>query len=65
MSLGGAENEIITASFKGLLSAIETNAPENFFSQHSYSAGAEHVENPYISVPKALTAYYEFRATKL
>ncbi len=64
LSLGGAENEIITESFKGLLSAIESNAPINFYSEHSYSEGAGHVENPYVSVPKALVAYYEFRDNK-
>ena len=65
LSLGGAENEIITGSFKGLLSAIDSNAPINFYSEHSYSKGAGHVENPYISVPKALEAYYKFRADKI
>jgi predicted alpha/beta superfamily hydrolase len=65
LSLGGAENEIITGSFKGLLSAIDSNAPINFYSEHSYSKGAGHVENPYVSVPKALEAYYKFRADKI
>ena len=65
LSLGGAENEIITGSFKGLLSAIESNAPINLYSEYSYSSGAGHVENPYISVPKALEAYYKFRADKI
>jgi hypothetical protein len=62
LSLGGAENEIITGSFKGLLSAIDLDAPENFKSDYSYSEGAGHKENPYVSVPKALKAYYKFRA---
>jgi predicted alpha/beta superfamily hydrolase len=62
LSLGGAENEIITGSFKGLLSAIDLDAPENFKSDYSYSEGAGHTENPYVSVPKALKAYYKFRA---
>jgi len=61
LSLGGAENKIITGSFKGLLSAIKFNAPANLYSDHSYSVGAEHVENPYVSVPNALESYYEFR----
>ncbi|WP_426357270.1 alpha/beta hydrolase [Pseudocolwellia sp. HL-MZ19] len=65
LSLGGAENEIITGSFKGLLSAIESEAPINFYSEYSYSVGAGHVENPYISVPIALEAYYKFRAEKI
>lgn len=65
LSLGGAENEIITGSFKGLLSAIESDAPLNFYSKYSYSIGAGHVENPYISVPLALEAYYKFRADKI
>lgn len=65
LSLGGAENQIITGSFKGLLSAIESHAPNNFYSAHSYSENAGHSENPYISVPKALQAYYEFRRSKL
>lgn len=62
LSLGDAENEIITGSFKGLLSAIELDAPENLKSGYSYSEGAGHAENPYVSVPKALKAYYKFRA---
>jgi predicted alpha/beta superfamily hydrolase len=65
LSLGGAENEIITGSFKGLLSAIDSNAPKNFYSEYSYSEGTGHVENPYISVPLALEAYYKFRADKI
>jgi len=65
LSLGSAEGEIITGSFKGLLSAIDSNAPKNFYSKYSYSQGAGHVENPYISVPKALEAYYKFRADKI
>ncbi|XQW86711.1 alpha/beta hydrolase [Thalassotalea piscium] len=65
LSLGGAENEIITGSFKGLLSAIDSNAPTNFYSQYSYSVGAGHVENPYISVPLALKAYYKFRVERI
>jgi len=64
LSLGGAENEIITGSFKGLLSSIDSSAPVNFYYEHSYSKGAGHMENPYISVPKALGAYYKFRANK-
>jgi len=64
LSLGGAENEIITASFKGVLSAIDLDGPINLKSAYSYSKDAGHVENPYVSVPKALNAYYEFRAGK-
>jgi len=65
LSLGGAENDIITGSFKGLLAAIDSDAPTNFSSKHSYSKDAEHVENPYVSVPKALVAYYKFRVNKI
>ncbi|PAJ74451.1 hypothetical protein CJF42_10635 [Pseudoalteromonas sp. NBT06-2] len=65
LSLGGAENKIITGSFKGLLSAINSYAPESFKSDYSYSEGAGHGENPYISVPKALIAYYKFRAGEI
>jgi predicted alpha/beta superfamily hydrolase len=64
LSLGDAENEIITGSFKRLVSAIELNGSEKFKSKYSFSEGAGHTENPYISVPKALKAYYEFRAGK-
>jgi len=60
LSLGADENDIITGAFKGLLNAIKSNAPENFYSEHSYSEGAGHVENPYFSVPKALTKYADF-----
>jgi predicted alpha/beta superfamily hydrolase len=65
LSLGGDENDIITGSFKGLLSAIDSNAPINFYSKYSYSEGAGHVENPFFSVPLALEAYYKFRADKI
>lgn len=61
LSLGDAENEIITGSFKGLLAAIQSNAPLNFHSEHSYNHNADHVKNPYISAPKALVEYYKFR----
>ena len=65
LSLGGAENAIITGSFKGLLSAIDSDAPINFYSEHSYSEAAGHARNPYVSVPKALQAYYDFRTEKM
>ncbi|WP_440589570.1 alpha/beta hydrolase [Pseudoalteromonas luteoviolacea] len=65
LSIGGAENDIITGSFKGLLKAIDSYGPENFYTQHSYSEGAGHVENPYTSVPLALKSYYQFRNEKL
>ncbi|MEP1553007.1 alpha/beta hydrolase-fold protein [Paraglaciecola sp.] len=63
LSLGGDENAIISGSFKGLLSAIESNAPASLYTEYSYSKGANHELNPYISVPKALKGYYRFRAT--
>lgn len=65
LSLGEAENDIITGSFKGLLSAIEMNGPESLYSDFSYSANAGHVENPYVSVPLALESYYSFRHQKM
>jgi len=65
LSLGAEENEIITGSFKGLLSALETNAPANLQWVYSYSEGAGHNANPYVSVPKALTKYYEFWVNKI
>lgn len=65
LSLGGEENEIITGSFKGLLSTLETNAPANVKWAYSYSEGAGHTANPYVSVPKALTKYYEFWSSKI
>ncbi|WP_036971892.1 alpha/beta hydrolase [Pseudoalteromonas lipolytica] len=65
LSLGEEENEIITGSFKGLLSALETNAPDNLQWADSYSKGAGHNANPYVSVPKALTKYYEFWSNKI
>lgn len=64
LSLGSAENEIITSSFNGLLFAIKTSSPSTFYSAYSFSEGAEHTENPSISVPKALIEYYKFRANK-
>ena len=64
LSLGAEENEIITGSFKGLLSALETNAPANLQWAYSFSEGVGHNANPYVSVPKALTKYYEFWINK-
>lgn len=61
LSIGGAENSIITGSFEGLLAALKSKAPANLYSDHSYSEGANHSENPYVSVPKALASYYQFR----
>jgi len=60
LSLGADENEIITGAFTGLLKAIESNGPQNLYTKYHYSEGAGHVENPYFSVPKALTKYAEF-----
>jgi predicted alpha/beta superfamily hydrolase len=65
LSLGGEENEIITGSFKGLLSTLESNAPANLQWAYSYSEGAGHNANPYVSVPKALTMYYAFWKNKI
>ncbi|MEI5639113.1 MULTISPECIES: alpha/beta hydrolase [unclassified Pseudoalteromonas] len=65
LSIGGNENEIITGSFKGLLSAIELNAPINFNHAFHYNENSGHSDNPYYSVPKALLAYYEFRKNKI
>ncbi|GLX79214.1 hypothetical protein tinsulaeT_25540 [Thalassotalea insulae] len=62
LSLGAEENEIITGSFKGLLNVLEHKAPDNLSWAYSYSEGAGHVDNPYISLPKALNEYYRFRA---
>lgn len=61
LSLGGDENEIITGSFEGLLKVLENQAPTNLFWQYNYSENADHGENPVVSVPIALTKYYEFR----
>ncbi len=65
LSLGEAENDMITGSFKGLLSAIEMNGPESLYVVSRYSKNAEHVDNPYISVPLALEAYYSFKRQKM
>ena len=62
LSLGGAENPIMTGAFNGLLSALKNKAPKNLSWDHSISPGAEHEENPYVSLPKAITAYYRFKA---
>ncbi|KKE80948.1 alpha/beta hydrolase [Pseudoalteromonas luteoviolacea] len=61
LSIGGAENEIITGSFNQLLKAIQTHGPKNLVSEHNYNDGAGHEENPYISVPLALESYYQYR----
>lgn len=61
LSLGDEENEIITGSFKGLLQVLESDAPLNLFWQYGYGKNADHGKNPYVSVPIALTKYYEFR----
>lgn len=65
LSLGESENDIITGSFKGLLSAIEMNGPESLYLGSSYSKNAGHVENPYVSVLLALEAYYSFKRQKM
>ncbi|MEW6989770.1 alpha/beta hydrolase [Colwelliaceae bacterium 6441] len=61
LSLGGAENDIITGAFHGLAEALKTRAPENLVWSVNFSEGAGHVDNPYISVPKAISAYANFR----
>jgi hypothetical protein len=61
LSLGADENSIITGSIKGLLAALERNKDHTITWQFSYSDGAGHNENPFVSVPKALYEYYQFR----
>ena len=65
LSLGAEEPSIITGSFNGLIEVLEQGAPENLTWQYSFSQGADHGENPVMSVPKALTAYQAFRAKHL
>ncbi|GMM83931.1 alpha/beta hydrolase-fold protein [Pseudoalteromonas sp. BZB3] len=65
LSLGAEEPSIITGSFNGLIEVLEQGAPENLTWQYSFSQGAGHGENPVVSVPKALTAYQDFRAKHL
>ena len=59
LSLGSLENDIIGGAFKGLLAALERNAPANLRWNYSYSEGADHGQNPYDSIPKALKGYYQ------
>ena len=61
LSLGEKGNEIITESYNGVLAALGSEAPTKFRYAHHLSEHAGHYENPYISVPKALSAYYQYR----
>ncbi|MGC0121749.1 alpha/beta hydrolase [Pseudoalteromonas piscicida] len=65
LSIGGAENNIITGSFRGLLEALEQHAPANVRWGHSISEGAGHSQNPVVSVPLALSEYHHFRKNQL
>ncbi|WP_010607831.1 alpha/beta hydrolase [Pseudoalteromonas maricaloris] len=65
LSIGGAENDIITGSFRGLLEALEQHAPANVRWGHSISEGAGHSQNPAVSVPLALSEYHHFRKNQL
>ncbi|KJZ01539.1 alpha/beta hydrolase [Pseudoalteromonas piscicida] len=65
LSIGGAENDIITGSFHGLLDALEQHAPANVRWGHSISEGAGHSQNPAVSVPLALSEYHHFRKNQL
>ncbi|AUJ69255.1 alpha/beta hydrolase [Pseudoalteromonas sp. NC201] len=65
LSIGGAENDIITGSFRGLLEALEQHAPANVRWGHSISEGAGHSQNPVVSVPLALSEYHHFRKNQL
>ncbi|ASD67780.1 alpha/beta hydrolase [Pseudoalteromonas piscicida] len=65
LSIGGAENDIITGSFHGLLDALEQHAPANVRWGHSISEGAGHSQNPVVSVPLALSEYHHFRKNQL
>lgn len=64
LSLGAEENPIIAGSFKGLLASLEKNKTNKLTWRFSYSENAGHNENPYISVPKALSEYYMFIQSK-
>lgn len=61
LSLGAKEPSIITGSFKGLLAALDENAPNNLVWAHQFTEGADHGTNPYMSIPTAVNEYSAFK----
>jgi predicted alpha/beta superfamily hydrolase len=60
LSLGANEGEIITTAFAGLKQALIAHAPENLHWQYEITPDADHVHNPFASLPNALQGYYQF-----
>lgn len=61
LSLGDQEPSIITGSFKGLIAALNENAPKNLVWAHQFTKEADHGSNPYKSIPSAIAEYSAFK----
>lgn len=60
LSVGGAEHPLMLKAFSNLEAALSTNPNNNLVWQSDINKGAEHSDNPSISVAKALAGYSTF-----
>ena len=60
ISVGGAENPLMLEAFNNLESALTANPNTNLVWQSAINAGAEHSDNPPLSVATALAGYNKF-----
>ncbi|MBH0004120.1 alpha/beta hydrolase [Pseudoalteromonas sp. SWYJZ12] len=60
LSVGGAEHPLMLKAFNNLESAFKANPNNNLAWQSAINEGAEHSDNPPLSVSKALAGYSAF-----
>ncbi|MEI8619044.1 hypothetical protein P4S63_24130 [Pseudoalteromonas sp. B193] len=60
ISVGGAEHPLMLKAFSNLEAALTANPNNNLLWQSAINKGAEHSDNPSISVAKALAGYSTF-----
>ena len=60
LSVGGAEHPLMLKAFSNLEAVLTANPNNNLVWQSAINKGAEHSDNPSISVAKALAGYSKF-----
>ncbi|MEI8665552.1 alpha/beta hydrolase-fold protein [Pseudoalteromonas sp. B28] len=60
LSVGGAEHPLMLKAFSNLETVLTANSNNNLMWQSAINKGAEHSDNPSISVAKALAGYSTF-----
>jgi hypothetical protein len=60
LSVGGAEHPLMLKAFDNLESALTANPNNNLVWQSAINKGAQHSDNPTLSVTKALAGFSAF-----